>query len=207
MDAPPNDPREVIGFVPKRILKKLVIIGDGGCGKTCMLFAYALGRFPERDSEVPKVFDYFSTRMEFEGQPVDLFLCEVPTGEESYPRLRHLSYPGTDVALIVFSVNNYTSLENARDIWYPEVSHFCGDIPVVLVGNKTDLRSDTKRSSKLYREVTPKQGSDVAEKIGAAYVECSAKTSKGLPEVFQLVLQECIQKRDKKVRKRRCVVV
>jgi small GTP-binding protein len=68
--------------------------------------------------------------------------------------------------------------------WTPEVKHFCPNVPIVLVGNKKDLRNDesTKRElMKMKQEpVRSEEGRNMADKIGAVgYLECSAKTKEG----------------------------
>ncbi|CCJ31067.1 unnamed protein product, partial [Pneumocystis jirovecii] len=70
---------------------------------------------------------------------VELALWDT-AGQEEYDRLRPLSYPESDVILICFAIDYPPSLENVTDKWYPEVTHFCPDIPIVLVGLKSDLR-------------------------------------------------------------------
>ena len=61
-------------------------------------------------------------------------------GQEDYDRLRPLSYPDTDVILMCFSIDSPDSLQNIPEKWVPEVEHFCPNVPIVLVGNKKDLR-------------------------------------------------------------------
>lgn len=63
-------------------------------------------------------------------------------GQEDYDRLRLLSYPDTDVIVMCFSIDLPDSLENIQDKWIPEVKHFCPNVPIILVGNKRDLRYD-----------------------------------------------------------------
>lgn len=59
--------------------------------------------------------------------------------------------------------------------WWPEVEHFCAGVPVVLVGTKTDLRTDRHTLDMLkaqgLRPVTAQQGQVIADKIGARCVE------------------------------------
>ncbi len=110
-------------------------------------------------------------------------------GQEDYDRLRPLSYPQTDVFLICFSVANPTSFENITHKWFPEVSHHCPGVPILLIGNKIDLREDPDTLQYLNENrrvpVSKTQGLTVAKKIGAIkYMECSAKTGKGLKDVF-----------------------
>ncbi|KAG6335220.1 hypothetical protein ID866_3865 [Astraeus odoratus] len=182
------------------VKKKLVVVGDGGCGKTCLLIVYAENRFPE--SYIPTVFENYVTLVQFEGKVVELALWDT-AGQEEYDRLRPLSYPESDVILIVFSIDFP---------WYPEVAHFCEGTPLILVGTKTDLRRDeqTRRmlSAQGQAPVTPEQGAAVAREIGAKYIECSAKTGTGVQEVFNLALKESMKGRwGKIVKQRRCVVV
>lgn len=119
------------------IKKKVVIVGDGESGKTCLLRVFFEDIFP--DVYVPTVFDYYSTVIEVEGKKVALDLWDT-AGQEDYDRLRPLSYGGADVVIICYSIDNPKSLINVIDKWVPEVRYFCKEVPVILVGNKTDLR-------------------------------------------------------------------
>lgn len=191
------------------VKKKLVVVGDGGCGKTCLLIVYAESRFPE--SYIPTVFENYVTQVQFEGKLVEFALWDT-AGQEEYDRLRPLSYPESDVILIVFSIDFPVSLGNVQDKWYPEVAHFCEGTPLILVGTKTDLRRDEQTRRMLAAQgtapVTPEQGAGVAKEIGAKYIECSAKTGNGVQEVFNLALKESMKGRwGKIVKQRRCVVV
>lgn len=134
-------------------------------------------------------FDNYSENMYIHGKFVSLNLWDT-AGQEDYDRLRPLSYPQTDVFLVCFSVVNPTSFEHITHKWFPEVSHHCPGTPVILVGNKIDLRDDPEILRQLdelkHVPVTRTQGLAVAKKIGAIkYMECSAKTAKGLKEIFQ----------------------
>uniref|UniRef100_G1KHK8 Ras homolog family member A n=1 Tax=Anolis carolinensis TaxID=28377 RepID=G1KHK8_ANOCA len=121
------------------IRKKLVIVGDGACGKTCLLIVFSKDQFPE--VYVPTVFENYVADIEVDGKQVELALWDT-AGQEDYDRLRPLSYPDTDVILMCFSTDSPDSLENIPEKWTPEVKHFCPNVPIILVGNKKDLRND-----------------------------------------------------------------
>lgn len=53
-----------------------------------------------------------------------------------------MSYPETDVVLICFAINLRTSFTNVQDRWLPEVTHFCENVPKLLVGTKLDFRQN-----------------------------------------------------------------
>lgn len=179
------------------IRKKLVIVGDGACGKTCLLIVFSKDQFP--DVYVPTVFENYVADIEVDGKQVELALWDT-AGQEDYDRLRPLSYPDTDVVLMCFSIDSPDSLENIPEKWTPEVRHFCPNVPIILVGNKKDLRNDdhTRRElNKMNQDVVKwDEGKATAEKIGAfAYIECSAKNKDGVRDVFETATRAALQVR------------
>jgi GTPase SAR1 family protein len=69
-------------------------------------------------------------------------VCITASGQEDYDRLRPLSYPGTQVFLVCFSIISPSSYENVLSKWVPEIQHHAANVPIILVGTKSDLRSD-----------------------------------------------------------------
>eukprot|EP00058_Branchiostoma_floridae_P019228 XP_002604718.1 hypothetical protein BRAFLDRAFT_80309 [Branchiostoma floridae] len=141
---------------------------------------------------------------------VELALWDT-AGQEDYDRLRPLSYPDTDVILMCFSIDSPDSLENIPEKWTPEVKHFCPNVPIILVGNKKDLRNDesTKRElAKMKQEpVKTEEGRHMAEMINAfAYLECSAKTKEGVREVFETATKAALANKKRK-RKPKCLLL
>lgn len=163
--------------------QKLVIVGDGGCGKTSLLMVYTKGSFPEE--YVPTVFENYTAELTLDKRRVQLALWDT-AGQEDYDRLRPLSYPDTDVVVLCFSVDNPTSFENIEDKWAAEVTHFCGAaIPKILVAMKADLRVAHGEETAAAGLVSQEQGQALARKIGAhRYIECSAKYNENVELVF-----------------------
>lgn len=160
--------------------RKLVIVGDGGCGKTSLLIVYTRGHFPEQ--YVPTVFDNYTAELTMDKKRVQLALWDT-AGQEDYDRLRPLSYPDTDVILLCFSIDSRSSFENIQEKWAAEIAHFCGPKMVkILVGLKSDLRANSDNSNEL---VSAEEGQAMADRVGAfRYVECSAKYGDNVPQVF-----------------------
>ncbi|KAI5116241.1 hypothetical protein M0805_001235 [Coniferiporia weirii] len=190
------------------IRRKLVIVGDGACGKTCLLIVFSKGTFPE--VYVPTVFENYVADVEVDGKHVELALWDT-AGQEDYDRLRPLSYPDSHVILICFAIDSPDSLDNVQEKWHSEVTHFCQGLPVLLVGCKKDLRRDPRTIEELrktsQRPVTPEEGSAVAQKINAKqYIECSARTGEGVREVFQYATRFALLS-NKRQKPTKCVVV
>ncbi|KAG2208605.1 hypothetical protein INT46_009147, partial [Mucor plumbeus] len=174
--------------------KKIVIVGDGACGKTSLLIVYQNGRFPEK--YLPTVFENYISRVDLDNKPVELALWDT-AGQEDYDRLRPLSYFETDVVVICFAVDNMNSYQNVRDKWLPEVKHYCGNnVSLVLVGLKIDLRLDSSVT------ISHQQGLKLAKEIGAKYGECSAKANINVKDVIKLAAQVAVKPRKKLLRKR-----
>jgi len=192
------------------IRRKLVIVGDGACGKTCLLIVFSKGMFPE--VYVPTVFENYVADVEVDGKKVELALWDT-AGQEDYDRLRPLSYPDSHVILICFAIDSPDSLDNVQEKWISEVLHFCSGLPIILVACKKDLRKDPKTIEDLrktnQRPVTPEEGHGVAQKIGARhYVECSAKTGEGVRDVFQQATRAALMSRSKgKKHGKGCVIL
>jgi len=181
---------------------KTVIIGDGAVGKTSLVITYVHNKFPE--DYVPTVFDNYSSFMKYGDFNVTFAIWEVMNREES-GRLRPLSYPETNVFLICFSLVSHNSLENVCNKWYPEISHYCKDVPFILVGTKLDLRDtdDFKDES-----ISTEEALEVAKKLNAAaYFEVSALKQNNIKEVFDQVLRTALNVNKEKPKKERWMYI
>jgi len=186
---------------------KLVIVGDGTVGKTCMLMSFTSNTFPEE--YVPTVFDNYTSNIVVDNVKVSLGLWDT-AGQEDYDRLRPLSYPQTDVFVLCFSVISPTSFTNITNKWMPEIRHHCPDTPVILCGTKIDLREDRDFVNQLQRQnlqtIKREQGQRLCKKIRAfKYVECSALTQKGLKQVFDDAVRSVLSPKTAKSSKSTCI--
>ncbi|EMG50778.1 Rho3p, partial [Candida maltosa Xu316] len=170
--------------------RKIVILGDGACGKTSLLNVFTRGYFPQVYE--PTVFENYVHDIFIDGQSVQLSLWDT-AGQEEFDRLRSLSYSDTHCIMLCFSVDSPDSLENVQSKWVGEIADHCEGVKLVLVALKCDLRNnediDDNQPSNPYssqkRLITYDEGLAVAKKVGALrYLECSAKKNKGVNEAF-----------------------
>lgn len=166
---------------------KIVVVGDGAVGKTCLLISYVQRRFPT--DYVPTVFENYVTRIQGpQNKIIELALWDT-AGQEEYSRLRPLSYSEVDILLVCYAANNPTSLQNVDDLWFPEVTHFCPDVPIMLVGLKSDLYANDDTSNL----VDPREAESLALKLGAfSHIQCSAKTRNNVELVFTTAMDTAL---------------
>ncbi|PLN79864.1 P-loop containing nucleoside triphosphate hydrolase protein [Aspergillus taichungensis] len=185
--------------------RKLVIIGDGACGKTSLLSVFTLGYFPT----VPTVFENYVTDCRVDGRSVQLALWDT-AGQEDYERLRPLAYSKAHVILIGFAIDTPDSLENVKHKWAEEANERCPGVPIIIVGLKKDLRDDPmaieEMRKKSLRFVTAKEGHDTSTSLGARkYLECSSLTGEGVDDVFEAATRAALLTFEK--RKSSCCIV
>jgi len=133
-----------------------------------------------------------------DGRSVELALWDT-AGQEDYERLRPLAYAQAHIILIGFAVNAPDSLENAKTKWIEEATERCPDVPIILVGLKKDLREDPVEIEEMRKKslafVTPRQGEDAAQQMGARrYLECSSLTGDGVDDVFEAATRAALLK-------------
>ncbi|MCJ1360983.1 Rho GTPase [Acarospora aff. strigata] len=193
--------------------RKLVIIGDGACGKTSLLSVFTLGYFPTH--YVPTVFENYVTDCRVDGKSVQLALWDT-AGQEDYERLRPLAYSKAHVLLIGFSVDTPDSLDNVKHKewyqWVEEANERCPNVPIILVGLKKDLREDPMAIEEMRKKsmhfTSSKDGSDAAHEIGARkYLECSSLTGEGVDDVFEAATRAALLTFEKGERGGCCVIL
>ncbi|KAI7887105.1 hypothetical protein K492DRAFT_173476 [Lichtheimia hyalospora FSU 10163] len=160
--------------------RKLVLVGDGGCGKTSLLNVFTRGYFPQ--AYEPTVFENYvhDVTLEDTMQTVELSLWDT-AGQEGFDRLRALSYQDTHAFLLCFSVDDRDSLDNIPHRWLEEVMEHSPQAKIILVALKCDLRDNSRIQDPILYE----EGLAVARSIHAVrYLECSAKHNRGVRECF-----------------------
>ncbi|CAM4678625.1 unnamed protein product [Leuciscus chuanchicus] len=176
---------------------KLVLVGDVQCGKTAMLQVLAKDCYPE--TYVPTVFENYTACLELDDQRVELSLWDT-SGSPYYDNVRPLCYSDSDAVLLCFDISRPDIFDSGLKKWRAEILDFCPSTRILLVGCKTDLRTDVctlmELSNQKQTPITHEQGSAMAKQLGAeAYLECSAFTSeKSIHSVFRTAALACINK-------------
>ncbi|CAD8127079.1 unnamed protein product [Paramecium sonneborni] len=167
---------------------KLLVVGDGSVGKTCILLSYTTDKFPTE--YVPTVFDNYQSKVMVDGRQVDLSLWDT-AGQEGYNNIRQLSYDNTDIFLIIYSVVESNSFSNALHKWYPELNKDKFEsIPKILVGNKIDMRNEGNSN-----HVKKTAAEQLVKDLNCQLFEVSALTQEGLKPLFDTAIQIALNKK------------
>ena len=157
--------------------KSAVIVGSGGCGKTCILHRIVTNTFSRE--YVPTIFEDSIWRTSVENKKVVMLLKDT-AGQEDYDRLISLAVTGADIIMLCYSVDDRRSFEDIRNKYIHVIPQ--ADLKraeIALVGNKTDLRMGTSGF------VTRREAEALAEEVNARWVfEVSAKHNDGIHEMF-----------------------
>ncbi|XP_026412028.1 ras-related protein RABF1-like [Papaver somniferum] len=127
---------------------KLVLLGDSGVGKSCIVLRFVRGQF-DTTSKVTVGASFLSQTMVLQDATTVKFEIWDTAGQERYAALAPLYYRGAAVAVIVYDITNPESFSKAR-FWVKELQkHGSPNIIMVLVGNKADLHENREVSIQL----------------------------------------------------------
>ena len=162
-------------------LFKSIVVGDGGVGKTALTLRFSKGFFTE-DYKMTIGVDFHVKTISidtFEG-PIKCKLQLWDTGgQERFSSIRPMYYRGSLGTILVFDLTNSASFEHLPG-WIEEVrANIKSDIPVLLVGNKSDLTD--------IRAVSVEEINNFTRDFNLYYMETSAKTGDGVGDCFYIL--------------------
>ncbi len=161
---------------------KCIVVGDGGVGKTALAVRLCKGFFIE-DYKMTIDVDFYVKTIEIDDFNIKLQIWDTG-GQEHFNSIRSIYYRGARGAAIVFDLSNQESFEHIPR-WVDEIKReTIGDIPILLIGNKSDLINS--------REVTLEDIYNITRRFNLLYMETSAKTgaevSKGFDVLTHLIM-------------------
>eukprot|EP01098_Paradermamoeba_levis_P012788 TRINITY_DN5671_c0_g1_i1.p1 TRINITY_DN5671_c0_g1~~TRINITY_DN5671_c0_g1_i1.p1 ORF type:complete len:258 (-),score=41.30 TRINITY_DN5671_c0_g1_i1:179-838(-) len=154
---------------------KILMIGDSGVGKSCLLLRFSDGIFT--DSFISTIgVDFKIKTMEVDGQVFKLQIWDT-AGQERFRTITSSYYRGAQGIIIAYSITDHKSFENVSK-WLREIETFAGRSAFkILVGNKSDLESE--------RAVSIKEAQELAARLNIPFLESSAKASTNVHQIFE----------------------
>ena len=182
---------------------KLVAVGDGAVGKTCLLKVFVNEKFPDQyeltmcDSYSLNVTEKLEIK-EIAGKNAIAQLWDTP-GQEEFDWIRMLIYENTSCFILCFCCADMITFNNIESKWLYEIRKSQPEAKILLVGTKSDLRkkaqaggriSVTREKSIRQQEVPETKIKEFVKKLRIdGYVECSAMNDPG--SVKKVFLKAC----------------
>ena len=169
-----------------KFLFKIVLIGDGAVGKTSIRRRY-MGEGFKTDFLATMGADFAYLKTKIDGYNIEWSIWDL-AGQPAFRGVMKSYYKGAMGALAIYDVTQPKSLDSL-DSWVTEVRELAdtfSDLPVVLVGNKIDLRPEIPSSLKTL------QGFVKSKSLNADFVETSAKTGEAIEEAFAKLARKVI---------------
>ncbi|MHA2283432.1 MAG: Rab family GTPase [Promethearchaeota archaeon] len=162
---------------------KVVVIGDGGVGKTSLIQRYIKG---SSNNEYTKTLGARFTRFEqIVGDYKDIRARIVfwdPAGQKEFSLMRPTFYNGAKGAIVVFDLSRPETLDSVMD-WYKDLNKFCGTLPTVLFGSKLDKIANPEEYNKdKVKEIKDKEGF-------LDFYLTSAKTGENVIDAFSSIIK------------------
>ncbi|UCC20952.1 MAG: GTP-binding protein [Promethearchaeota archaeon] len=167
---------------------KIVVIGDGGVGKTSLIKKFTHGTF-EKDYIKTIGAQFTKLEKEINKDKISLVFWDI-AGQSTFDFLNPLFYRESRACIIVYSLEeNELGSESFKHIenWYDEMKMRCGNIPVVIFANKIDLIEESHLDTSKIQIITNKL------KVLNYYIT-SAKTGQGVNDAFNIIIEKLYHK-------------
>ncbi|XP_055393696.1 ras-related protein Rab-8B isoform X1 [Bubalus kerabau] len=186
-------------------LFKLLLIGDSGVGKTCLLFRFSEDAFNTtfistivimsmdrdclhvRDEEG---IDFKIRTIELDGKKIKLQIWDT-AGQERFRTITTAYYRGAMGIMLVYDITNEKSFDNIKN-WIRNIEeHASSDVERMILGNKCDMNDK--------RQVSKERGEKLAIDYGIKFLETSAKSSMNVEEAFFTLARDIMTKLNRKM--------
>jgi Ras-related protein Rab-1A len=154
-------------------LFKLLLIGDSGVGKSCLLLRFADDTYTESYISTIGV-DFKIRTIEQDGKTVKLQIWDT-AGQERFRTITSSYYRGAHGICVVYDVTDMESFINCKQ-WLKEIERYASrDVNKLLVGNKSDIAE---------KKVDYTVAKNFADSIGIQFLETSAKNASNVEQAF-----------------------
>ncbi|XP_071108176.1 ras-related protein Rab-37-like isoform X3 [Haliotis cracherodii] len=168
---------------------KVMLIGDSGVGKTCLLVRFKDGTFLSGSFISTVGIDFRNKVVDVEGTKVKLQIWDT-AGQERFRSITHAYYRDAHALLLLYDVTNKASFDNIR-AWLAEINEYAQeDVVIMLLGNKADIAGE--------RVIRREDGERLAREYGVAFMETSAKTGMNVELAFMAVARDLKMKKTRR---------
>ncbi|XP_075370735.1 ras-related protein Rab-26 [Mycteria americana] len=160
---------------------KVMLVGDSGVGKTCLLVRFKDGAFLAGSFISTVGIDFRNKVLTVDGVKVKLQIWDT-AGQERFRSVTHAYYRDAHALLLLYDVTNKASFDNIQ-AWLTEIHEYAQqDVVLMLLGNKVDSAQD--------RVVKREDGEKLAKEYGVPFMETSAKSGLNVELAFTAIAKE-----------------
>lgn len=180
-----------ITMAAKSSLLKVILLGDGGVGKSSLMNRYVTNKFDAQLFHTIGV-EFLNKELEVDGHFVTMQIWDT-AGQERFRSLRTPFYRGSDCCLLTFSVDDSQSFQNLSN-WKKEFIYYADvkepeSFPFVILGNKVDIDE---------RQVSTEEAQDWYRNNGNhPYFETSAKDATNVAAAFEEAVRRVLASEDR----------
>lgn len=169
----------------KTILLKVVILGDGGVGKSCLMNRFVSNRYDENNFHTIGV-EFMNKNIDVDGEKYTLQIWDT-AGQERFRALRTPFYRGSDVCMLCYAVDDRDSFRGLKQ-WRTEFLNYADvkadKFPFIVVGNKLDMAAK-------YRQVNYEEVEQWCQDNGiTSLIETSSKAASNVTDAFVLAVRQ-----------------
>jgi len=170
------------------LVLKLVVAGEGGVGKTCLVERFCYGRYSDQRATIGTGFG--AKMLDVNGQRIKLQIWDFG-GEKQFRILLPNFARGAAGALLCFDLTRYSTFMQLEE-WYDILRGSTDDIPIILCGTKSDLRSERVVSTDVALDYVQKRN------LGG-FMETSSKENVNVFEAFRDISDLMLKKRQRQL--------
>lgn len=160
---------------------KVMLVGDSGVGKTCLLVRFKDGAFLAGSFISTVGIDFRNKVLNIDGVKIKLQIWDT-AGQERFRSVTHAYYRDAHALLLLYDVTNQASFDNIK-AWLTEIHEYAQqDAVLMLLGNKADSTHD--------RVVKREDGERLAKDFGVPFMETSARSGLNVELAFTAVAKE-----------------
>lgn len=166
------------------LLFKLLLIGDSGVGKTCILFRFSDDAFNTTFISTIGI-DFKIKTIELRGKKIKLQIWDT-AGQERFHTITTSYYRGAMGIMLVYDITNSKSFDNIAK-WLRNIQeHANEDVEKMILGNKCDMEDK--------RVIAKERGESIAKENGIRFLETSAKTNVNIEKAFTQLSESILDK-------------
>ncbi|MFX1533997.1 MAG: GTP-binding protein [Promethearchaeota archaeon] len=165
----------------------IVILGDAEVGKTALTKRYIGKKFQEK-YHMTLGIDFMMINVNFAGENGKLRVWDLG-GQQYFEEIRKSCYKGMMGGILVYDVTSPKSLLNIK-VWIREISTHFRLFPLIILGNKVDLRQEGKSYVKEEQglELVNQLRRELGDALTIEFLETSAKTGFNVSTAFKLLV-------------------